>query len=53
MLNSPLDILAVEVLARWIRPELFGDVDPAATLAEINNRFLSVPLEGTQWVDMR
>jgi iron complex transport system substrate-binding protein len=53
LLNSPLDILAVEVLARWIRPELFGDVDPAATLAEINNRFLSVPLEGTQWVDMR
>lgn len=53
LLNSPLDILAVEVLARWIRPELFGDVDPAATLAGINKRFLSVPLEGTQWVDMR
>ena len=53
LLNSPLDILAVEVLARWIRPELFGDVDPAATLTEINKRFLSVPLEGTQWVDMR
>jgi len=53
LLNSPLDILAVETLARWIRPELFGDINPAATLAEINKRFLSVPFDGVQWVDVR
>lgn len=38
LINSPLDILAVEVFARWIHPELFADLDPAATLAEVNRR---------------
>jgi iron complex transport system substrate-binding protein len=50
LLNSPLDILAVEVFAKWIHPELFGDVDPAATLAEINTRFLAVPLGQNYWI---
>lgn len=53
LLNSPLDILAVEVLARWIHPEIFSDLDPEATLAEINRRFLAVPIEGAHWVDLR
>lgn len=53
LLNSPLDILAVEVLARWIHPDLFRDIDPAQTMAEINATFLAVPLEGTNWIDLR
>lgn len=53
LLNSPLDILAVEALAKWIHPELFGKIDPAATLAEINSRFLAVPVEGIHWVDLQ
>lgn len=53
LLNSPLDILAVEVLARWIRPELFGDLDPDRTLRDINTRFLAVPLEGPLWTSLR
>jgi iron complex transport system substrate-binding protein len=53
LLNSPLDILAVEALARWIHPELFPDVDPARTLGEINTQFLAVPLEGTNWITLR
>lgn len=47
--NSPLNIIALEVLATWIHPELFADLDPAATAAEINERFLTVPFEGTAW----
>jgi iron complex transport system substrate-binding protein len=39
-------------MARWIRPELFGDLDPAETLAEINRRFLAVPFTGTYWVSL-
>lgn len=53
LLNSPLDILAVESFARWIHPELFATLDPGATLAEINTRFLAVPLDGPQWIDLR
>ncbi|WP_048646706.1 ABC transporter substrate-binding protein [Nitratireductor soli] len=50
---SALDVLAMECFAKWIHPALFADLDPAATLDEINRRFLAVPLEGTFWVDLR
>ncbi|MBS7586152.1 ABC transporter substrate-binding protein [Ancylobacter defluvii] len=50
MLNSPLDVLTLEVLARWAHPELFADLDPDATLAEINTRFLAVPVTGPNWI---
>lgn len=53
LLNSPLDILALEAMARWIRPDLFGNLDPAQSMAEINKRFLAVPLEGTYWISLR
>lgn len=53
LLNSPLDIVAVEALARWTHPSLFADVNPATTLAEINKRFLAVPIDGPQWIDLR
>lgn len=50
--NTPVNILALEALATWIHPELFADLDPAATLAELNERFLAVPLAGTYWADL-
>ena len=53
LLNSPLDILTVQALARWIHPELFGDLDLDATRREINERFLAVPLDGMSWVDLK
>ncbi len=48
---SVLNILVFECYAKWIHPELFRDIDPTATLAEINRRFLTVPLKGTFWLD--
>ena len=48
---SVLNILVFECFAKWLHPDLFADVDPAATLAEVNREFLAVPLEGTFWVD--
>jgi iron complex transport system substrate-binding protein len=52
LINSPIDIVATEVLAKWIHPELFADLDPRATLEEINTRFLAVPYRGDYWVDL-
>ncbi|WP_347304251.1 ABC transporter substrate-binding protein [Croceibacterium sp. TMG7-5b_MA50] len=49
LINSPLDIVAVETFARWLHPDLFADLDPAATLDTINTRFLAVPYRGTFW----
>ena len=50
LINSPVDIVVVEVFAKWIHPELFQDVDPEQTLRELNERFLQVPYNGTFWV---
>ncbi|MDQ1081104.1 ABC transporter substrate-binding protein [Pseudoroseomonas cervicalis] len=48
----PTNILALEAMARWVRPELFPDLDPGETLAEINRRFAALPFEGTLWVSL-
>ncbi|MEK9509874.1 ABC transporter substrate-binding protein [Gemmatimonadota bacterium Y43] len=50
LLNSPLDVVALELLARWLHPEALGHLDPGATLRQLNTRFLAVPLDGTFWV---
>ncbi|MFJ2985859.1 MULTISPECIES: ABC transporter substrate-binding protein [unclassified Pseudomonas] len=50
--NSPFNILAVEAMARWIHPERFKDVDPQATMAEIN-QLLNVGLDGQYWIDAK
>lgn len=49
--DAPTNILALEAMARWFHPALLADVDPAATMAEMNRRFfVAVPLDGTYWV---
>ncbi|ACI50080.1 periplasmic binding protein [Gluconacetobacter diazotrophicus PA1 5] len=48
--DSPYNILAVEVMAKWFHPDLFRDVDPEATRTELYARFLPVPNSGTYWV---
>ena len=50
---SVLNILVFECFAKWLHPEVFRDIDPAETLAEINGTFLAVPLEGTFWIDYK
>lgn len=52
LLNSPIDIVATEALARWIHPHVFADLDPRATLDAINTRFLAVPYRGAYWTDL-
>ncbi len=49
--NSPYNLLAIEALAKWVHPELFANVDPQATLEQINAQFLGMPLQGAYWVD--
>ncbi|WP_347268063.1 ABC transporter substrate-binding protein [Paracoccus sp. (in: a-proteobacteria)] len=48
--DSPAHIALIEFLARTFHPGLFADIDPAATLAEINARFSPVTVPGTWWV---
>ncbi|WP_440982442.1 ABC transporter substrate-binding protein [Shinella sumterensis] len=49
----PLNIVAAEFFAQRLRPDVFPDVDPAATLKEINARFAAVPFDGAYWIDLK
>ncbi|MFT3965038.1 MAG: ABC transporter substrate-binding protein [Sphingobium sp.] len=53
LINSPLDIVAIETFAKWLHPDRFADINPAATLDEINRRFLAIPYQGTYWTDLK
>lgn len=48
----PLNILAAEAFAHWLRPDIFGDSDPDATMKEINARFAAVPFDGAYWISL-
>ncbi|ATN33363.1 ABC transporter substrate-binding protein [Rhizobium sp. ACO-34A] len=40
--NSPYQFVAVQQMAKWLHPDLFGDLDPEATFKELHERFLPV-----------
>ncbi len=50
---SPLNIVFIELVAKWLHPEQCADLDAAATLAEINRQFLSIPIDGPLWVSLQ
>lgn len=50
--DTPAHVVLIEALAKWMHPALFADLDPAATLREINQRYFQVPLKGTFWTDL-
>jgi iron complex transport system substrate-binding protein len=49
--NSPYNLLAIEALAKWVHPALFAKLDPQATMNEMNQQFLGMPLAGAYWID--
>lgn len=51
--GSPFNIVGAEVMAKWIQPELYQDIDPQKTMDEMNQRFLPVPLKGTYWTTLQ
>lgn len=48
----PINLVAAEAFARWLHPALFADVDPSATLADINRSFAAVPFEGRYFISL-
>lgn len=49
---APLQILFLEVAAKWLHPKIFADLSPQQTLDEINHRFLSHPVSGPGWISL-
>lgn len=50
--NSPYHFIAVQVLAKWLHPEDFEDLDPEATFKELHDRFLPYELSGQFWITL-
>lgn len=51
--NSPFNVVAVQVFAKWLHPELFADIDPRATLQTMYDRFQPIALEGVYWTALK
>ncbi|MFC4964901.1 ABC transporter substrate-binding protein [Alcaligenes sp. GCM10023179] len=51
--DSPLHMIFIEALAAWIHPDRFQGVSALKTLEEVNQRFLTVPMEGTYMIDLK
>ncbi len=50
--NNPYSFVAVQQLAKWLHPDMFPDLDPEATLAELHARFLPVDYRPGYWVSL-
>ncbi len=50
--NSPLNVVAVQVVAKWLYPEAFQDLNPDATLQYFFNHFQAIPLTGVYWTKL-
>ena len=50
--NTPMNVTAVQAMAKWFHPDQFTDLDPTATLAEFFDRFQPVPLDGVYWIGL-
>lgn len=52
MSGTPLNIVLFEVIAKWLHPEVFSDLNPEETLRYINSNFRAKPLKDTYWVSL-
>lgn len=50
--NTPLNVVAVQVFAKWFYPEVFHDLNPQKTLSSLYENFQSVPLQGIYWITL-
>lgn len=51
--NSPFNVAAMQMFAKWLHPELFADLDPDALLRDFHRRFQPFAMEGTYWTSLR
>lgn len=51
--NTPMNVAAVQAMAKWIHPDRFPELDPRKTLETLFRRFQPVPLDGAYWVSLK
>ncbi|UUX49023.1 ABC transporter substrate-binding protein [Nisaea acidiphila] len=50
--NSPLNVYALQVFAKWLHPELFAELDPEATKAALLGRLKPADMDGVYAVSL-
>ena len=51
--DSPYQFVAIQMLAKWLHPDLFKDIDPDATFREFHQRFLPIDYQPGYWVTLK
>lgn len=51
--NSPYHFVALQVIAKWLHPDEFEDLDPMATFNELHDRFLPIDNSGQFWASLK
>lgn len=51
--DSPLNYLAVEMIAKWLHPELFKDLDPEADWKSAHDKYVPFPATGEFFVSAK
>jgi iron complex transport system substrate-binding protein len=49
---APYNFVVFQLLAKWLHPELFADLDPADTFRRFHERFLQVPYAEGYWATL-
>jgi len=50
--NNPYQFVAIQPFAKWLHPDLFKDLNPDATFAELHKRFLPVEYRSGYFVSL-
>lgn len=50
--DSPYQFVAIQVMAKWLHPDLFRDLDPDRTFREFHEKFLPLPYQPGYWVTL-
>lgn len=50
--TSPISVVALQVFAKWLYPDIFADLDPEATMRRYHEDFLPIPYTGTFWASL-
>lgn len=51
--DSPYNIFAMEAMAKWLNPDAFSDVDPAADFAQFHEEWMPFKADGTFFVGVK
>ncbi|GAA0633347.1 ABC transporter substrate-binding protein [Thalassospira tepidiphila] len=51
--NNPINVFALQAMAKWLHPDIYADLDPNAELATFFERFQAVDLNGVYWIGLK